>query len=99
MSTRGKTRPRRHHKQESQADVTLAEEKPMETKVNTLIAIAALQALCLASLCLRPFVSPPSPAYAGDAQEVQIVDQRLSRYNPLPVTIRNDDAIRVKCID
>jgi len=47
----------------------------------------------------RDTASPPSPACAGDAQEVQIVDQRLSRYNPLPVTIRNDDAIRVKCVD
>jgi len=71
----------------------------MDTKVNVLIAIAVLQALCLAWMCLHPLGSPPSPAYAGDAQEVQIVDQRLSRYNPLPVTIRNDDAIRVKCVD
>jgi hypothetical protein len=71
----------------------------METKINILITIAVVQATCLACLCLRSLGPLPSPAYAADAQEIRIVDQRLSRYNPLPVTIRNDDAIRVKCVD
>ena len=71
----------------------------MENKLNVLIAIAAPQALCLSWLCLRSLGPRPPPAFAGDAQEVQIVDHRISRYNPLPVTIRNDDAIRVKCVD
>ena len=71
----------------------------MERKLDVLIAIAALQAACLTWIALGTFGSVPTPAHAGDAQEVQIVDQRLSRYNPLPVAIRNDDAIRVKCVD
>jgi hypothetical protein len=71
----------------------------MEKKVNVLIAIAALQAICLSWLALRELGPVPPLVYAGDAQEVELVDHRVSRYNPLPVTIRNDDAIRVKCVD
>jgi len=71
----------------------------MEKKLNVLIAIATLQAICFGCLSLRTLGPLPSPAHAADAQAVELVDQRLSRYNPLPVIIRNDDAIRVKCVD
>lgn len=81
------------------ASDTLAGETGMEKKVNVLIAIAALQAICLSWLALQELGPVPPHAYAGDAQEVELVDHRVSRYNPLPVTIRNDDAIRVKCVD
>jgi hypothetical protein len=99
MSTGGGTLPRQRRKKMAAVGRAPAEERSMEKKVNVLIAIAAVQALCLTWLCLRSLGPLPSPAFAGDAQEVQIVDHRISRYNPLPVTIRNDDAIRVKCVD
>jgi len=71
----------------------------MERKLNVLIAIAAVQALSLLWLCAQWLGPAPSPAYAGEGQDVVITGHRVSRYDPLPVTIRNDDVVRVKCVD
>ena len=74
----------------------------MEKKLQILIVVSALQAASLLWLCLQTSTvlpSLPALAHAADAQQVALVEHRLSRYQPLPVTIRNDDAIRVRCID
>jgi hypothetical protein len=70
----------------------------MEKKLTILIFISAVQTLGLLWLCLQSFPSVPSVAYAGDAQQVTLVEHRLSRYAPLPVVIRNDDPVRVHCV-
>jgi hypothetical protein len=71
----------------------------METKLRILVAVSAVQALALLWLCVQRPAPFPSAAHAADAQSVSLVDHRLSRYSPLPVMIRNDDAIRVRCVD
>lgn len=71
----------------------------MEAKLRILIAVSAVQALALIWLCAERPLPFPAPAHAGDTQAVSVVDHRISRNSPVPVTIRNDDAIRVRCVD
>lgn len=71
----------------------------MEKHVRLLVVLSAVQVASLLWLCAQSAARFPAVAHAGDTQAVSLVDHRLSRYQPLPVTVRNDDAIRVKCVD
>jgi hypothetical protein len=71
----------------------------MENKMNALIAVAIVQALSLLWLAWQRLPEAPRSAYAAEAQEVVVTGHRISRYEPVPVQVKNDDAIKVRCVD